>query len=311
MLLALMVMDLYRMLYFIRKQKRLNRSVLKPLEEITRTATMLSAHNLSDRIRVEGIKNELKDLAVVINRMLDRIELSYNSQKQFVSDASHELRTPIAVIQGYAGLLERWGKNDPDIMDEAIHAIAQEATSMHELVERLLFLARHDKKSLVLEMETFDPMEIVDEVYRGAKLLSTKHRFVCMPVKDVTMEGDKVLLKQLLRILMDNAIKYTKEGGEITIGAKWKENQCYFFVKDTGMGISADQLTRVFDRFYRCDSARKAETSGHGLGLSIARVIVSAHQGTMKVRSKLGVGTTFWAIFPQGETKGTDQVPTD
>ncbi len=290
--------DLLRILHLINQRQRLNRKVLKPISDMAETAATLSANNLSDRISVEGAKNELKDLALVINGMLDRIELSYNSQKQFVSDASHELRTPIAVIQGYVSMLERWGKTDKEVLDEGIAAISQEAASMKELVERLLFLARHDKKTLMLEMESFDPREVMSELHREAKMLSSVHAFALEPAENATIHGDKGMIKQLMRILVDNAIKYTPEGGRITLGMKREGNQCILSVTDTGSGISAKELTRVFDRFYRCDEARKSQTSGHGLGLSIARIIAVAHGGKIRVRSKVGVGTTFSVLLP-------------
>lgn len=295
---TLVCLDLYRVTYFLRHKYRLNKTVLKPIADMTDAAATLSANNLSNRINIAGTKNELKDLAAVINGMLDRIEHSYNSQKQFVSDASHELRTPIAVIQGYASMLERWGKTDKDVLDEGISAISQETGSMKELVERLLFLARHDKKTLMLEMEVFDPTEIMSAVHRDAKLLSATHDFELSPLQHCSVKGDKGMLKQLMRILVDNAIKYTPPGGKITLGLSNDGKECTLSVKDTGPGISAAELPRIFDRFYRSDKARKAQSSGHGLGLSIARIIVVAHGGKMTVRSKEGVGTTFMVRLP-------------
>ncbi len=295
---AVLCLDLYRVVVFINRRHRLNRVVVKPITDMAEKAATLSANNLSDRISVEGAKNELKDLAMVINGMLDRIEVSYNSQKQFVSDASHELRTPIAVIQGYVNMLQRWGKTDKDVLDEGISAIEQEAASMKELVERLLFLARHDKKTLMLEVESFDPLEVMSEIHREAKMLSDKHRFELSPAQNSRINGDKDMIKQLMRILLDNAIKYTPAGGSITLGVRQEKNNCVLSVTDTGAGISAEELPKVFDRFYRCDEARKSQTSGHGLGLSIARIIVSAHGGQLKVRSKVGVGTTFSVLLP-------------
>ncbi len=290
--------DVLRVLSFLRGQYRLNRVVLKPISEITDAAAALSANNLSNRINIAGTKNELKDLATVINNMLDRIERSYNSQKQFVSDASHELRTPIAVIQGYTSMLERWGKTDKEVLDEAIVAISQETAAMKELVERLLFLARHDKKTLMLEMEIFDPAEIMSAVLRDARLLSSAHTFALAPLQHCLVNGDKGMLKQLMRILVDNAIKYTPAGGSITLGMQKAGNECILSVKDTGQGMSAEELPRIFDRFYRSEKARVAQSSGHGLGLSIARIIVVAHGGRMTVRSKEGAGTTFRVILP-------------
>ncbi|HPJ01955.1 MAG TPA: HAMP domain-containing sensor histidine kinase [Candidatus Limiplasma sp.] len=297
-LLALAIADLYRIVYFLRHRRRLNRHVLKPIADMTVAAEKMSANNLSDRINLAGTKNEFKDLAAVINKMLDRIERSYNSQKQFVSDASHELRTPIAVIQGYANMLKRWGKTDTSVLDEGITAITQETASMKELVERLLFLARHDKKSLLLEMEHFDPTEIIFTVFRDAQLLSATHQFELKADQHCMINGDKGMLKQLLRILVDNAIKYTPAGGKITLSMKAELGECVIAIQDTGQGISKDELARIFDRFYRSDKARKVQNGGHGLGLSIARIIVVAHGGTITVRSKEDAGTTFFVRLP-------------
>ena len=169
---------------------------------------------------------------------------------------------------------------------------------MKELVDRLLFLARHDKKTLMLEIEAFDPLEVMSEIHREAKMLSAEHQFKLDPAQNATITGDKDMIKQLMRILLDNAIKYTPAGGSITLGVKRDKNHCILTVSDTGAGISAEDLPKVFDRFYRCDEARKSQTSGHGLGLSIARIIVSAHKGKLKVRSKVGAGTTFSVLLP-------------
>ena len=297
-LIALAAADLYRILYFLRHRRRLNKHVLRPIADMTKAAENLSASNLSDRINLAGTKNEFKDLAAVINKMLDRIERSYNSQKQFVSDASHELRTPIAVIQGYANMLERWGKTDTSVLDEGISAITQETASMKELVERLLFLARHDKKTLLLELEVFDPAEIMYTVYKDAQLLSASHTFELKADAHSMINGDKGMLKQLLRILVDNAIKYTPAGGKITLSSAIEAGACVISVQDTGQGISKEELSRIFDRFYRSDKARKLQSGGHGLGLSIARIIVVAHGGTITVRSKEENGTTFLVRLP-------------
>ena len=271
---ALVITDLFRMFYFVWHRKRLQKSVLAPIRDITDMAATLSANNLSNRINIAGTKNELKDLATVINSMLDRIETSYNSQKQFVSDASHELRTPIAVIQGYASMLSRWGKSDPDVLNEGINAIAQETESMKELVESLLFLARHDKKTLMMEMVRFDAYDVAAEVQREAAMVTPEDTFALDPADHVQIEADRGMLKQVMRILCDNAVKYNRAG-----------------------------LSRIFERFYRCDSARKTESSGHGLGLSIARIIVMGHSGQLRVRSKVGAGTTFYVDLPLTQDK--------
>lgn len=302
LMMALVTCDVLRMIFFIRHRQRLDKSVLLPIRDITDMAATLSASNLSNRINIAGTKNELKDLAVVINSMLDRIERSYNSQKQFVSDASHELRTPIAVIQGYISMLHRWGKDDKTVLEESIAAIAQETASMKDLVENLLFLARHDKKTLMMEIEQFDPCEVMQELHREATMVTPEDTFEFAPADHCLIEGDRNMIKQVLRILCDNAVKYTPKGGKIIMGVQRQQDGCTLFIKDTGAGISEEELPKIFDRFYRSDSARKAESGGHGLGLSIARIIVVAHSGKIKVYSKLGVGTTFCVILPAKQT---------
>ncbi len=295
---AVALIDVMRMIFFVRRRESLHKSVLAPIRDITEMATTLSASNLSNRINIAGTKNELKDLASVINSMLDRIERSYNSQKQFVSDASHELRTPIAVIQGYVSMLQRWGKSDPEVLDEGISAIAQETASMKELVESLLFLARHDKKTLMMEMSRFDVLEVATELHREAAMVTPEDTFQLEPAQSCMIEADRNMIKQVLRILCDNAVKYTPKGGTITIGAASRADGCTLSISDNGPGIPSQELPKIFDRFYRSDSARKSEGGGHGLGLSIARIIVKAHGGKLRVRSKPGSGSTFYVDLP-------------
>ncbi len=291
--------DLIRMMYFFGHNRRLNRRVLAPIREITSIAATLSENNLSNRINIAGTQNELKDLANVINRMLDRIELSYNSQKQFVSDASHELRTPISVIRGYTNMLRRWGKDDPEVLAEAISAIAQETEGMKELVESLLFLARHDKKTLMMEISSFDPSELLTEVQKEETMVHTEHGFTVSQADSMQISADRGMVKQVMRILCDNAVKYSPDGSEVVLSCRNDlHGNCVLSVADHGQGISREDLPKVFDRFYRSDTARKADNGGHGLGLSIARIIVVAHEGKINVRSKLGEGTVFSVTLP-------------
>ena len=307
----LLFCDLIRIITFICSRERLLNTVLAPIRDITELASTLSASNLSNRINIAGTKNELKDLAVVINSMLDRIERSYNSQKQFVSDASHELRTPIAVLQGYINMLKRWGKSDPEVLDEGINAIAQETQNMKELVESLLFLARHDKKTLMMEMERFDALDMLTELHREAAMVTPEDTFVLTATESCPMEGDRSMVKQIMRILCDNAVKYTPKGGVITLGIERTEGWVTLSVQDNGPGISQEDLPKIFERFYRADAARKSENGGHGLGLSIARIIVMAHGGKLRVRSKVGVGSTFYVDLPERQASLQSVRPAD
>ncbi|MBQ8160772.1 MAG: HAMP domain-containing protein, partial [Clostridia bacterium] len=298
LLAGLLLCDLARMCYFLYHHHRMDATLLRPIQEMTEMAAHISANNLSDRISVAGTKSELQDLASVINTMLDRLEVSYNSQKQFVSDASHELRTPISVIQGYADMLSRWGKEDPSILQEGLEAIGQETRSMKDLVEDLLFLARHDKKTLLMEMSTFDPAQLLQEIRKEAEMVNPGNVFVLSPCESCDLTADRNMIKQVMRILLDNAVKYSSEGGRITMGVRAMGNMCELSMEDQGSGISKEDLPRIFDRFYRSDAARKRESGGHGLGLSIARIIVMAHGGKIRVRSKLGEGTSFFVVLP-------------
>ena len=296
---GLLLCDLFRIIYFFRHDQRLNKRVLAPIRDITSMAETLSESNLSNRINIAGTKNELKDLATVINRMLDRIERSYNSQKQFVSDASHELRTPISVIRGYTDMLKRWGKDDPEILDEGITAISQETESMKDLVESLLFLARHDKKTLMMEMSSFDPAELIREIQKEETMVHKEYHFDTARMDPLTINADRNMMKQVLRILCDNAVKYSSPGTTVTLSCTREPGgNCCLSVKDEGQGISQEELPKIFERFYRSDKARQSETGGHGLGLSIARIIVVAHKGKLRVRSKPGCGSIFSIILP-------------
>ena len=302
MMCGIILCDVFRMIYFFRHDQRLNKRVLAPIRDIASMADTLSESNLSNRINIAGTKNELKDLATVINRMLDRIERSYNSQKQFVSDASHELRTPISVIRGYTDMLKRWGKDDPEVLDEGIAAISQETEGMKDLVESLLFLARHDKKTLMMEISSFNPTDIINEVQKEETMVHSEYRFMLAQMENMQIKADRNMMKQVIRILCDNAVKYSAPGTEITLSCmKDRDGMCCLSVKDEGQGISQEDLPKIFDRFYRSDKARKSETGGHGLGLSIARIIVIAHSGKIRVRSKPGCGTTFTVLLPADE----------
>lgn len=279
--------------------KKENVKLLEPIEEMSQLATSLNVNNLgSERINVEGTQNELRDLAVLINEMLDRIELSYESQKQFVSDASHELRTPIAVIQGYGNMLKRWGAKDEEVLAESIEAINNEAKSMQDLVEKLLFLSRHDKKTLKLDKKRFHMGPVIEDMVKETKLVA-KNRVILSPViQDVTVYGDAQALKQAIRVFIDNAIKYTKDGDKITISCENHHGDCVITVADTGIGMNKKDMDHIFQRFYRSDTVRNQNISGHGLGLSLAKLIILAHVGRIKVRSQFTVGTSFTVTIP-------------
>ncbi len=297
-LLAVIAADGLRMLFFVRRRHRLDRRVLYPIRQITELTSTLAVTNLAERIDEAAMKNELKDLAGAINGMLDRIEVSYNSEKQFVSDVSHELRTPISVIRGFASMLLRWGKNDPQRLDEGLQTIFQESENMNRLVQNMLFLARHDNKPIMLELSRFDLAGLLREVQEEQRLVTPDRPLTLSPLRETPVEADRTQMKEVVRILLDNALKYSDAGSPIELGVEPAEGGAQLTVQDHGIGISAEDLPRIFDRFFRADEARHPETGGHGLGLSIAAIIVKAHGGRIHVRSKLGEGTCFTVFIP-------------
>lgn len=275
------------------------RRFFEPIKEMTQTVKHISERNLNLRLNVSGSKNELKELALTFNEMMNRIESHYNRQRQFVSDASHELRTPIAVIQGYAVMLDRWGKNDPEVLQESIEAIKNESENMKELIEKLLFLARHDKDTFVFEKEEFSLTEMLSEIARETQIIDNSHELKLNMNKEVSVYADRNRIKQALRVFIDNSIKYTPSGGEIIISLREDGYEIVIGIKDNGIGMSEEELKYVFDRFYRSDQSRTKEKGGHGLGLAIAKIIILGHGGKIKVKSKVGEGSEFFIVLKQ------------
>ncbi|MCM1284332.1 MAG: HAMP domain-containing histidine kinase [Muribaculaceae bacterium] len=241
---------------------------------------------------------ELRGIEEALNALLERIRKSYGQQAQFVSDASHELRTPIAVIQGYVNMLDRWGKEDETVLEEAIGAIKNEADHMQRLVEQLLFLARGDSNRQNLEKKPLDLAVLMEEIFEESRMIDEKHVYRIRRKQEAAMVGDYDMLKQSVRILVDNAVKYTPEGEEILFQVgRTKEGCPYYEIEDNGIGMAQQDAEHVFDRFYRADAVRSSETGGTGLGLSIARWITDQHKGRYEIVSATGIGTRFHVEF--------------
>jgi signal transduction histidine kinase len=266
---------------------------------MTKTAEKISISNMDERLDVSKAKYELRDLALTLNEMLNRLNNDYEKQKRFVSDVSHELRTPIAIINGYANMLERWGKKDEEILEESIEAIIGEAKNMQALVENLLTLVRSDNQTLRYNFEKVEIGKLVEEVTKETQMINHKNQAIsCHILTQIFVYADYQMIKQLLRILVDNAVKYTEIDGVIEIICKVVNSKCHVTIKDSGIGIEKEELPFLFNRFYRSDESRTRETGGHGLGLAIARVIVLGHSGAIKVKSKKGMGSEFTVILP-------------
>ena len=276
----------------------ISRRVLKPVEQIRTTAERISIEDLTQRIDLDGPDDEMKELTITFNSMIDRLEKAFHRQNQFVSDASHELRTPISVIQGYASLINRWGKSNPDVLQESIDSILGETEHMKELINNLLFLAKSDQNRMHAKRSRMCLNDVAQEIVKELDLLQQDRQITYEEAEQVEINGDSDLIKQLLWIHGENALKYTTNGGKIHIKV-WKDKKyAYVSVADDGMGIAEEEQSKIFDRFYREDKSRNKEISGTGLGLSIAKWIVSSHDGAILVESKRGEGATFIDRFP-------------
>lgn len=266
--------------------------MLKPIRSITDKIDEVKGDNLSARLDQVDSQDELMELTNRINKMLDNLEESFLRQQNFVADASHELKTPISVIQGYSNMLMRWGKSDPKILDEGIDAISRESENMKRIVEQLLLLARLGNFSL--NRTEFNLVEVVSEIADSYKMLDFKHAISFKRGTDnITVNADKNLLTESIRAIVDNAIKYTPDDGKIVISCGLCEGKPQITVADTGIGIKQEDLPHIFERFYRCDKARGREKGSSGLGLSIAKSIVETMGGNIEVESTVGSGTAF------------------
>lgn len=275
----------------------------KYIKDLAGAISSIDANKLDKRITVDSSQNELKELASAINGMLHRINSSYQAQVRFVSDASHELRTPISVIQGYVNLLDRWGKDDPAVMQESIDAIKAEAENMKDLIEQLLFLARSDNDTINLQMDDFDCCDVVDEVVKETQMIDKSHSLEMDLNRPAYIHADRQLIKQAIRIFVDNSIKYTPNGNTIILRVEKKDNMVHIVVQDSGIGIHPKDLPHIFDRFYRSDESRARKTGGTGLGLSIAKWIIEKHDGYIEVLSRVNIGTRFTIVLPAKEVE--------
>ena len=286
------------------------RKTLKPLDEIAKTTSRLSNmtfdeekfQNLEDAIsRISPIisdekiytgDSELNGLEDAINNLLERMRDSYRQQARFVSDASHELRTPISVIQGYANMLDRWGKEDESVLNESIEAIKSESENMKNLVEQLLFLARGINGKTQINCKEFLLNDMINEVLEESKMIDKNHIYRYDDLEKITVYGDIGLLKQAARILIENAAKYTEENEVIILKTGMNEKgEPYFSVQDNGIGMDEEDIPHIFERFFRADTARVRKNGGTGLGLSIAKWIIDGHKGYFSVVSRKDIGT--------------------
>ncbi len=273
----------------------LTSTLFRPLEDITTVARQITrADDLSRRVPHSNRTDEIGDLARAFNQTLERLERLFRSQQRFLADVSHELRTPLTSVRGNLDLMRRFGEYD----EESMFVIQDEMERMSRLLGDLLLLARADTGGLPLRHEPVELDNVLFEVYRQISRIEKPVTVELTAVDQAIILGDEDRLKQLLLNLVDNAIKYTQPGGVVRLSLAKDGSWAQLVVSDTGIGIPAEDLPHIFERFYRVDKARSRAQGGSGLGLAIAKWVVQAHGGAIKVDSTVGVGTTFTVTLP-------------
>lgn len=291
---VLLIATLLMLIPTIIASRLLSRFLLQPIHALTATMSENATEGKWETIDLRNRPHdELYEMEKTFNEMIDSLKENFQKQETFVSDASHELKTPISIVKSYAQLIKRRGKEHPELMDESIGAIDSEADRMQKLVEQMLLLAKSEVEVVQKKVNFIELCEQTVQKYRNIN-----DRSITLEVEDeeVSVIGNEDQIQQVIYILIDNALKYSQDAVELVITKD--DDQALLRVKDYGPGITAEDQQAIFDRFYRVDKARNRKTGGTGLGLAIAKTITETHQGQLLVESEKGKGTTFILQLP-------------
>ena len=280
---------------------------LRPVDEITKTARMITSKSLSQRIKLRRTKDEIGRLAETFNDMISRLDRSFKQIRQFSADASHELKTPLTILKGEieVGLRKRRRLEE---YRKILNSNLEEVNHMTQIVGDLLFLSKADMGEVHLQKHPTSLTQLVSEICAQAKTIALSKGITVHTSNDsdVAVIGDRFRLRQLLLNLTTNAIKYTPEGGEMTISLERDDGRVRLRVTDNGIGIAPEDQPHIFDRFFRVDKARSREAGGSGLGLSICKWIVEAHGGEISVESEVEKGSVFMVTLPLAPPDGRE-----
>jgi len=277
----------------------LSRRALAPVDSLVRTARDISGANLNSRLQKLETGDELQRLSDTLNEMLDRIEKAFLRISQFTADASHELRTPVSLIRTESELALRRSRSEGEYKESLRH-ILLEAERTTALIEQLLAVARADSGREALHMEPFNLATTLNAIVDDWRQVATIRglQFSADIVGEARVMGDETALRRLSEILLDNAFKYTPAPGSVHLSFQQRGERAVLLVEDSGVGIASEEHNKIFERFYRVDKARSREQGGAGLGLAIARWIVTQHNGSIAVESRLGHGAAFRVDLP-------------
>lgn len=285
----------------------LARKSLAPIAAMTTQTRAISASNLGQRLSIANDRDELGQLAQTFNQLLDRLQASFEQQRRFMADASHELRTPVAILKGETEVTLAKADRSPEEYRETLAILREESQRLAHITDDLFTLARADAGQYPLTIREAYVDEIASEaLVRARSLALAKKINLCSQIeRDLPIQADEALLGRMLLNLLENAIKYSPAGSTVTLGCRRQGDSYEMSVSDNGPGIPAELQPRIFERFFRADKARSradGETGGAGLGLSIARWIAEAHRGTLALTRSDSTGSVFTATLPAGSS---------
>ena len=296
---ALLVSALIGILILTIIGKAFTRRALKPLVDLSNIAHKVNNETLNYRIPATGSNDEIDLLIKSLNTMLENLDQSFEYQKRFVSDASHELRIPLTIVLGYIELLKKVGTDDPAILEESLNAIGDEATLMKNLVEKLLMLTRIENNRIRVNSENLVLDEFIQKNLSECQMLYPTHVFTVQARYQGTLHFDPELMTQMFRALVENAVKYSEPGSEIVFGSQLRNQFIEISITDQGRGIPKESLGYLVHRFYRISEDRNRRTGGSGLGLSIVEALVKAMGGYLRIESELDKGTKVILLMPR------------
>lgn len=273
---------------------------MRPIRALASTIRSVKEKGLSERVTNVQNGDELSSLAKLFNELMTQLETSFLQQKQFVEDASHELRTPITIVEGHLSLLNRWGKSDPVVLDESLEASLQEVRRLKKLVQELLSLTKVESNLLSDSNSPIQLAPLIHETLKRFEVLNPDFQFVenTERIQSMMLLMNPLHFEQILMIILDNAVKYSSTTKRIVIEGIRMKDEVLIIVQDHGIGIPEADLPFVFDRFYRVDKARNREIAGTGLGLAIAKQLVVNYQGSLMISSVENEGTRVQLSFP-------------
>lgn len=296
MMTTLVIIGLGALLLAVTLSYYLANLLMKPLVELRESMVLIRDNGFEEKVNFKyAADDEIGDLLNMYEAMLRELEISFTQQQQFVADASHELRTPIQVIEGHLSMIQRWGKHEPDILEEGLTTSLEEIARMKKMIEELLELARREKLDMQAKTHVIEDMRIVqEELARLYPQVNFTQSVIGQP-RLLAMSSNAMM--QILRNLYENAIRYNTEVPHINTTIRYEKSGTTITIEDNGIGIAPEHLTQIFDRFYRVDEARTQKIAGTGLGLSITKMLMEKYHAKIMVESEVRKGTKFILNF--------------